>query len=297
MRRTTGSPSPVRPQTTGSPAPTIEAIEEMKQRFLKSSQSPSSSKVHTPVDTPSARLSMRRRSHSSASPQENYRAKIAAPVFYDDPPSPQSPPVPRTPDLMSDFSDTMTQSSFSGVDSPPRDDEGIDIFSMSKVFGTGYGTRYTRGDFLDDSPGGIVEETASEVGTPTRTPKSPKSNAARYSKPSPAPVSPTLSIKPLQPRAQNIFPSSTPDLSTSSSCAGCGGHLFSIGEGGKFVTVPGHNEDAESLMYHIDCFKCAVCRGVFKDANKGHAVFVRANEGPCHVEVCPISTLRMTTVF
>lgn len=294
-----GASSSASPQITGSPAPTLEAIEEMKQRFMKGSYSPRSSKAHSPVDSPSARQASMRRSRSYTPLRENSSSRIPTPVFHDDPPSPQSPLIPRTPELMSDISDTMTQSSFSGPDSPPRHDEGVgDTFSMSKVFGTGYGSRYTRGDFLDDSPRVIAEETLSELGTPTRTPKSvlsPKSNAAHYSRPLLTPISPSPPTKPqlrkssvLQPRAQNVSPSSISNLSTSASCAGCGGHLFSIGEGGKFVTVPGRGEDTESMMYHIDCFSCAICRGVFEDANTGHAVFVRADEGPCHVEVRPV---------
>ncbi|RDB28901.1 hypothetical protein Hypma_015389 [Hypsizygus marmoreus] len=305
-RFASGSPSPVRRQATGSPVLNIEAIEEMKQRFMKGSSHSPGPKPQTPAESPSMRTTAPLRlSRSSAS--LNSSPKIPMLNYYNEPVSPQSPSIPPTPDLMSDFSDTMTQSSFSGPDSPPRNDEGVgDIFNVSKAYGTGYGSRYTRGDFLDGSEGIIVEETTSELGTPTRTPNSTRLSITPVSTPSKKPTSltsPSSSIKPKvlrssipEPR-QIRSPSPTPsELPTSSSCASCGLSLFSIREGGKFVTVPGEDINAPPMTYHVDCFRCTICKGVFNEAARGQAVFVKANGGACHVECAPPTKITIRKV-
>ncbi|KAF9456265.1 hypothetical protein BDZ94DRAFT_1276114 [Collybia nuda] len=307
VRDATNLPSPGQFQTASGSAPSLEAIEEMKQRFMKGSYSPSTAKVHTPADSPNFRTSMHR-VRSSTSLREISTSRILVPPFHDDLPSPQSPAVPQTPDLMSDHSDTMTQSSFSGPESPPGNIAGAgDIFSMPSSLNTRHSSRFLRGELLDDFPRQITEEVPSELRTPTRTLKSMK-----YSKndptqnprplPIPTPLShPTklhlLKSSPLQPQSPHASSySENSDLPTSTCCAGCGGHLFSIGEGGEFVTVPSTSGSTETMLYHIDCFRCAICRGIFNDANTGHAVFARTNDGPCHVECTPPTKITIRKV-
>ena len=42
---------------------------------------------------------------------------------------------------------------------------------------------------------------------------------------------------------------------------------------------------AEPKRYHTACFTCKVCGEVFEEKEGGHAVFVRVEEGACHVRV------------
>lgn len=282
MRYSTTSPSPVRHHMTGSPAPTQAAIEEMKQRLLRSAVSPPSAPSDLPPlrTTPPLRIS---RSSTSLS----FTSRIPVSILPSEPASPRSPILPPTPDLMSDFSDTMTQSSYS-PDSPPRDEtpaEG-DVFN-DKPYGRDYGARYTRSDFLDSSDA-IAEETKSQMGTPTHTPKStaplnpiPMSTPSKtlHSSVLPPPISKqskSMRSPPQKPLAAEIPPSSN--------CAKCAGALFAVREGGKFVTVP-DAENGKSKRYHPECFRCVVCEGLFREGGKGQAVFVKASGGPCHVEV------------
>ncbi|KAG6911858.1 hypothetical protein DXG01_000105 [Tephrocybe rancida] len=278
-----GKPTALQRQSTGSPAATAVAIEEMKQRFTKSpSPSRGTSSPISPAIQNTPPLGLSRSFNSMRS------SPIAAPRFDPSPASsPLSPIMPPTPDLMSDFSDTTTQSSF-GPDSPLGNDETNDVFNALKAYGTGYGSRYTRRDFFDESEDAIVEETASQMGTPTRTPNSVRSRATPPSKSSwstPSFISPSQS-KSLKssPFPSSNAPSGSSPTPTSSSCEGCGKNLFSIRGGGKFVTVPGDGAVPSSMTYHVECFRCAVCDGVFSDANAGQAVFVKANGGACHVE-------------
>ncbi|KAG5654774.1 hypothetical protein H0H81_003782 [Sphagnurus paluster] len=191
--------------------------------------------------------------------------------------------MPPTPDLMSDFSDTLTQSSFSGPDSPPRNDDGGNIFDVSKSYRIDRST-YTRGDFLDKANDVIAEETASQLNTPTRTPNStrgrPTPTSGGASTTTSSNPSRSKSIKsPLRNAAELPVSPSTSSGSASSSCAACNGSLFSIRGGGKFVTVPGDSLESPSMTYHVQCFRCVVCDGVFSDAANGQAAFVKANGG------------------
>ncbi|KAH8100617.1 hypothetical protein BXZ70DRAFT_938061 [Cristinia sonorae] len=78
-------------------------------------------------------------------------------------------------------------------------------------------------------------------------------------------------------------------LPSNSRCAKCALPLFNTKFGGKFVTVP----EAPTSMgvppktYHTACFKCNVCGEVFEEKEGGHAVFVRGEEGACHVRCAP----------
>ncbi|KAJ7110073.1 hypothetical protein C8R44DRAFT_271813 [Mycena epipterygia] len=265
MRYSSGSPSPVRSPVrhSVSPAPTEEAIEEMKRRFMKgSSSSPSTSVTSTPP------LSKPRLRSSRSSGRLS------------------SPAIPPTPDLMSDFSDTTSSS---GPDSPPRDSGSVydvDVFSASKVFAPGYGSRYTR-DFLGNVDDVIAEETNSQMGTPTHTPKSSVKTKSTPTK-SPIPFANTSQSK--SPRGLSIVP---PKPSTN--CVKCHRALFSVEEGGRYVTVP-DDATGEPQTYHTDCFTCVSCDLPFKEGAAGQAVFVKGNGGPCHVECAPPQKISIRSV-
>ncbi|KAJ3533999.1 hypothetical protein NM688_g7201 [Phlebia brevispora] len=70
-------------------------------------------------------------------------------------------------------------------------------------------------------------------------------------------------------------------------CQKCKELLFSIKYGGKFVTVPEEptSTGTPPKRYHTACFRCKVCGEVFEEKEGGHAVFVRVEEGACHVRV------------
>ncbi|PSR85852.1 hypothetical protein PHLCEN_2v5328 [Hermanssonia centrifuga] len=83
-------------------------------------------------------------------------------------------------------------------------------------------------------------------------------------------------------------------------CEMCREALFGIKHGGKFVTVPEEptSTGAAPRRYHTACFKCKVCGDVFEEKEGGHAVFVRVDEGACHVHCAPPEriTLRKTPI-
>lgn len=270
--------SPVRGQSTGSTAPTQEAIEEMKQRLFKeSSSSPATSR--TPFGSPANRpLTPPRFSRASIS---NSYARESALL--------RSPSVPPTPDLVSDFSDTMTQSSHSEFDSPPRNDDKYispDVFDVSNVLDQGY---FPRGN-LPDVEDVIIEETRSQMGTPTHTPKKEgrqftHTSQTKVSSPSPSSSKPkTYANFPSTKQSGVDNPETQPDISASTFCSKCGDALFSISGGGKFITITGDGDAAPST-YHADCFRCSVCNGIFKERGQSQAAYVKAQGGPCHVEV------------
>lgn len=70
-------------------------------------------------------------------------------------------------------------------------------------------------------------------------------------------------------------------------CAKCALPLFNTKFGGKFVTVPEAptSTGVPPKTFHTACFKCNVCHEVFEEREGGHAVFVRGEEGACHVRV------------
>ncbi|KAJ7181799.1 hypothetical protein C8R43DRAFT_912227 [Mycena crocata] len=260
MRYSSGSPSPVR--LSGSPRPTEEAIEEMKRRFSSSSPSTSASTTSTPP------LSKPRLRSSRSS------GRLSS-----------SPAIPPTPDLTSDFSDTTSSS---GPDSPPRDIGSVydvDVFSASKVYAPGYGSRYTR-EFIDDA---IAEETSSQMGTPTHTPKSTVKAKSTPTK-SPIPFAKTPPSK--SPKGLSIVP---PKPTASTNCVKCRRALFSVEEGGRYVTVP-DDVTGEPQTYHIDCFTCVACNLPFKEGTAGQAVFVKGNGGPSHVECTPPQKINVKSV-
>lgn len=278
----TAARSPVRGQTTGSSAPTQKAAEEMKQRFLKYSSSP---RTPTPTDcdplsTPC--FSPRSSTHSRARSSSNNSTSL----FEKAPASPLSPTFPQTPDLMSDFSDATTQSSFSGLDSPPRNDKDFD--EPFRIPGFEQASHYVPRDVFR-TPDRLAEGMPNAMRSPKHTPTSFKSAS------SPSKISISAldsnrysSVKPksVQSLDEITIPPLTPaELMASARCVNCGGSVFSVRGGSKFVTVPNDGDGTQALTYHADCFRCVECNGIFKQTKISQAVFVKSKKGPCHVEV------------
>ncbi|KDQ30661.1 hypothetical protein PLEOSDRAFT_1111438 [Pleurotus ostreatus PC15] len=293
--RANSSPSPVRyTPTRNSPAPTEEAIEEMKQRFLRgTSMSPSlsASRSPPPVTSPPPvaplRLASLLNSRSSPVPP----SKIPRPVTVqnvDDSPS-EIDSVPPTPELGSEFSDTTTQSS--GLDSPPQAQANIrdDVFN-SKPVSYNDPTTYSRGDFLDEdeqrgrtrrSIGQIQED---DEGTPSHTPIKRLVYDPASTQPLRKSVSSTVNSKSPPPKVTPVS-----SMSETQQCARCNQALFSVRAGGRYVTVPDDPGvlGSETKAYHTDCFRCYVCNEVFQESGKGQATFVKGERGPCHIQCAP----------
>ncbi|KAJ7597168.1 hypothetical protein C8J56DRAFT_1011674 [Mycena floridula] len=260
--RLSGSPfrsTPKDPSPSPSPRRTNESgLEEMKQRFKRSS--------HSPATPP---ISPLRHSQSSGSLSTLSRGDFV-----------QSPRSPATPDLVSDFSDTATQSS-SDLDSPPRLTSS-DTSYRGKSGGQSYGSRYTRADFLRD-PDTILEETGSEFSTPSRTPTTIRKPGSVSQSPS---VSPSSKY-----RANPLGLTLQPQISTSEKCSKCRGKLFATTGSSRYVTISDDEQLGTTRSYHADCFRCAICDGVFKDNAGGQASFVKADKGPCHLDCLPVTKI------
>lgn len=252
---------------TDSPAQD-DAVEQMKQRFLRHAASSSSLSSNAAASvTP-----LRERSSHQSSPvvksptPQKLLSRIPLSTSRNGSPSLRNSfstsslassarnsytetdsSVPSTPDITSDYSDTQTESSTS---SPPstyvtpsfRDD----VFTSSQRI-------YSSSETTDE---GGEEDAFSRRRTPT-----PKSKAKTL--PSAVAASP----------AHN--------------CGACGGALFTKQGSGKYVTVPEETRTggASSKTYHTECFRCRVCQGPFKETGAGQAIFVRAEQGACHPEV------------
>ncbi|KAK7058843.1 hypothetical protein VNI00_001467 [Paramarasmius palmivorus] len=289
------SPTRISAQRTGSssPAPTQEQIEEMKRRFMAPGSNVFSPSTPEPSPSPPLRRTLRRaRSSGSFS---NLPSEFSAP---------SSPVSSFTPDLISDASDTL--SSMSGPDSPPRNSSGDDSALVAKLYATGMGSRHTRADLIEDA---IVEETNSQLNTPTHTPNhTPNTKSKSYvdsartlsrTKPSSPVTSPTPTSTLSPPRGSpgqkpQLAALTTPpvDITASSTCAKCHKALFSVRNGGQYVTVP-DDEGAKAVKtYHTRCFTCAVCDKPFREGAYGQSIFVKGVKGPCHVECTPASPAR-----
>lgn len=172
--------------------------------------------------------------------------------------------MPSTPDLGSEFSDTTstTQSSAPSTPpslSPPSRRTSNYVYSSAKHDATPVKSQITGGT---TGSGTRRSRTSDVLSSTTPTPKSK-----------------TL------PNGINV-PSPTP-LSPEARCAKCNLPLFTTKHGGKFVTVPEEpsSSGVPPKTYHTACFRCKVCDGPFEEREGGRAVFVRGQDGACHVEV------------
>ncbi|KAL0575978.1 hypothetical protein V5O48_005978, partial [Marasmius crinis-equi] len=295
-----GSSSPVRPSSrTGSPAPTQEQIEEMKRRFM----SPNSSFTESPADSLEEAGPKPSPSHPRTRSMRRARSSGSLSNLPNDLFSPDTSINSATPDMISDISDTATQSSFSGPDSPSqniKDDPAL----LAKLYASGMGSRHTRTDLMsyeDDDV--IIEETSSQLNTPAHTPahtpnsKSYVDSARSNSRPSPAvasPLSPPRGSLSKRPELPALSPPA-PEITSSSTCAKCRKVLFSVRAGGQYVTVPTADGNAVQT-YHTKCFTCTVCDKPFREGTHGQSLFVKGLKGPCHVECCPPTPPRRTSV-
>ncbi|TFK57303.1 hypothetical protein OE88DRAFT_1690911 [Heliocybe sulcata] len=254
------TPSRSRTTSLASSKPTAEAIEEMKNRFLRTSlsspQPPPSESPSSTAEQPSSsapapfaeepptlrRYSSRMPRSSSGSPRTSL---YSSSVVKDTEKDAEAVVMPRTPDLMSDVSDEVTSNRSSGPATPP---------SISPPHRRNFSPQSTLEDILNTTP------TARSNTTP-----------ASKSKPTPAPV---------------VIP---PAVSSETACAKCGLPLFSASSGGKYVTVPEQPSSTGKppKMYHTDCFRCKVCNGSFREKDGGQAVFVRVEGGACHIDCAP----------
>ncbi|KAF5356311.1 hypothetical protein D9756_003885 [Leucocoprinus leucothites] len=252
---------------SGSPVPTTDAIDEMKKRFLRhSTVSPTLSTVTLLESSPAMSSSPLHPSHSSVSPpRHGFSSKIPLPTARTEP---TSPSTSSTPDFMSDISDSLTQSSLSGVDSPPTANEPP----------FGQSLQYDFTDLLSNTEDVIFEETKSQLNTPNQTPQS------------------TIKLRPATTVTPNKAPTEVPSMtsgktigtvSASSACAKCNKPLFASKEGGKFVTLPSDSVSDNPQTFHRGCFRCTFCGGVFNESRNGQAIFVKSSAGAAHVECAP----------
>ncbi|KAF7964637.1 hypothetical protein HWV62_4641 [Athelia sp. TMB] len=255
----------------GSPAHD-DAVEQVKQRFLRhaasssslssnaaASVSPlrelsrtSSPAVKAPTPTkPLSRIPLATSRNSSPSLRSSYSTSSlssSARNSYAETDSSN----PSTPDMTSasDLSDAQTESSTSS--SPPTytlPSYKNDIFTSSQRI-------YSSSENTDDD----AEDDDSFNKRRTPTPKS-------KTKPLPSAVA----------------------ASPAHNCGACGGALFTKQGSGKFVTVPEETRtggaSSKTKTYHTECFRCRICQGPFKETGAGQAIFVRIEQGACHPEV------------
>lgn len=162
--------------------------------------------------------------------------------------------VPSTPDLAGDLSDTTSNSQSSAPSTPPSISPPSRRTS-NDIFHTGGVLSHTTG-------GSEGVHRKMELSSVAPTPKS-KTHTRTLGMSSPTPLSPNAR------------------------CTKCKLPLFTTKHGGKFVTVPEEpsSSGVPPKTYHTLCFRCKVCDGLFEEREGGHAVFVRGQEGACHVEV------------
>lgn len=261
--------TPLRHRTLSNQNSTPEAIEEAKLRVLKSISSPS----------PTRALSQPR---TTIFPSRTRTTSLQSSSTLSDRDSFASPRIPPIPDLISDFSDTMTQSSFSDEpNSPPPGIVEDDVFTSLRK-----GYRTSRHEFYNPLDEPILEETSSQMNTPSKTPTlTPNKSIQDANKHTPI----KSASSPLRHSTSGIntsSPSSSDSLPTT--CAKCDGKLFAMGSAGSFVTVPS-DTGGSPQRYHVNCFTCHICEGVFEKGSNGQATFVKHGGHPCHTEVSLLS--------
>jgi hypothetical protein len=159
-------------------------------------------------------------------------------------------------------------------------------FSTSSVASSGYESSVSS---IPDLMSDVSDTTSSRSSLPPSTP--PLSPPLR-SQGGSLPGSDARNITPTRGKRAQTFSSliglPIPEqIPPDARCEGCRMPLFSTQFGGKFVTVPEEPSSTGALpkRYHTACFKCKICGEVFEEKEGGHAVFVRVEEGACHVRV------------
>lgn len=132
----------------------------------------------------------------------------------------------------------------------------------------------------------LANDTSDTISTQSSGPSTPPSLSppARKSRDS---FSKDIKMTPTKPKKVGVDITIPQQLPSDARCANCALPLFSTRHGGKFVTVPEAptSSGVPPKTYHTACFKCNVCHEVFEERERGHAVFVRGEEGACHVRV------------
>lgn len=271
----TRSPSRGRESLSSSSRPNENAIEEMKRRFLRTSltspdTTPVKAKPSTP-ETPPSRIPKPHRGVTSPNlrfeePETTTTTGLAlstSPPISTEPKYSLSPRqsleykpalsssamdsdrFPRTPDLMSDLSDTQS----SGVKTPPTSSPSSRYTPRTRT--TSFASKTT-----DHTP---TKPKMNDVTTPTKPFHSKRSlENLRI----PAPLSPESKCARC---GIHLFTTN-------------GGKFVTVPE------EPSALRSAPKV-YHSDCFRCHVCDGMFAAGDQGQAVFVRTEGGPCHVDV------------
>lgn len=254
--------TPLRLQTGGSQPSTPE---DTKICQLKSTSSPSPTRAALQARPPVHPLRTRTTSLQSSSTMSDLE------LF-------SSPRIPPIPDLVSDFSDTMTQSSFSDEpNSPPPGNLEDDIFNWTKK-----GYRTSRHEFYNPLDETILEETSSQMNTPDKTLNMSTQDTNRHTPIRTTGMSTASPLRLSTSSKPTVSPS--PSDSLPNTCAKCHDNLFSVKSGGSFVTVPSDTDSAPQ-RYHVNCFTCYICDGVFEKGSNGQATFVKHGDHPCHTEV------------
>ncbi|EPT04208.1 hypothetical protein FOMPIDRAFT_148691 [Fomitopsis schrenkii] len=175
--------------------------------------------------------------------------------------------MPSTPDLGSEFSDTTSTTHSSSAPSTPP--------SLSPP------SRRTSNYVYSSSKHDVTPIKSQTIGSTAGSGARRSRASDALSSTTPTPKSKTL------PSGVNV-PSPTP-LSPEARCARCNLPLFTTKHGGKFVTVPEEpsSSGVPPKTYHTACFRCKVCDGPFEEREGGRAVFVRGQDGACHVECAP----------
>ncbi|KIL70693.1 hypothetical protein M378DRAFT_183299 [Amanita muscaria Koide BX008] len=284
--------TPVRRQVNstsrgGSPAPTPDAIEEMKSRFIRSTTNSSPSLTTSPLNhlaqsfTTTSPLKL---SRSPTVDRTSIGSRLPIPIV-----SSQTQPIANVGLESSNSSDASFSPSI--LKTPDLIPDLANITADSPPSSTGWQESKlpVNRDYEDyrgqNSIGVIIEETDSQLTTPVHTPSKKPDRIA--SSPSRIPVA-TRSPK-AKVATETIDPSSmvkSNELAASTRCAKCDKLLFSVKGGGKYLTFPAE-EGVESKHYHVECFRCSICEGVIKAGGKGQASYVKAKGGPCHAQCAP----------
>lgn len=281
---------------SNSPKPSSDAVEEMKRRFLRSSGSPAPEKDLspppsttdiTPRTTPRARTLSSAPSYSSPLTEREkdsslnkstsrhglsrdsdtpLRSRLSSSSLRRDVEVKRALPIiPSPPDLISDLSDTTTQSSepSSPHSYSPSSRLDDDVFSSSNRLSTA--SNFSDMKIASHVTGETIRSTYSMSVAPSSTRHAKKAESASSHSPSHSPSS-----------------GPSPD----SKCAKCYLPLFTVKGGGRYVTVPEPSAvSAPPKVYHSACFRCRICDGVFEEKEGGQAVFVRGIKGACHLDV------------
>ncbi|KAG8918828.1 hypothetical protein FRC01_001631, partial [Tulasnella sp. 417] len=137
------------------------------------------------------------------------------------------------------------------------------------------------------SSSGLVSTSSPNNGqTPTRSTHFKSSLATIAASPSSSPAS-TLVAKEKPKRPSVTIPLNAEETGDDEErCEICKDLLYNMWRGGRFVSVPVHEEGQTIKRYHAECFRCETCGEAFAEVD-GAASFVRYEGGVRHLECTP----------